>query len=59
MEVPIMDAPFELQHLEWIAEFIEALFPSHLKASYRVNCLDGSRVHCDEVLKAMFTWSGS
>ena len=52
-----MDIPFELQYLGYISEFSEALFPSHLQASYHVNSVpDSSRVHCSEVLKA--TWPG-
>ena len=57
MKTATMDIPFELQHMEYISEFSEALFPSHLQAGYFVNCVpDGSWVHCGEVLKAM--WSG-
>ena len=42
-----VDILFELQHLEQISEFSEALFPSHLQAEYHVNCVpDGSWVHC-------------
>ena len=51
-----------VKHLEYIAEFYEALFPSYLKASYRqcqlcVRWQLGS--NCDEVLKTTCTWSGS
>ena len=50
------DIKFELQHLEEISEFSDALFPSHLQAGYRVNCVpEGSWVLCGEVFKA--TWS--
>ena len=49
-----MDNQFELQHLKQISEFGEALFPYNLQAGYHVNCvLDGSWVHCGEILKAM------
>ena len=56
MKTVTMDIPFKLQHLKQISEFSEALFPSHLQAGYRVNCVpDGSWILCGEVLKAM--WS--
>ena len=57
MKTGTMDIPFELQHLKQILEFSEALFPSPSQAGYHVNCvLNGSWVHCGEVIKAM--WSG-
>ena len=53
MKTATMDIPFELQHLEQISEFSEALFPSHLQAGYHVNSVpDGSWVHCGEAYKA-------
>ena len=56
IKIPIMDTPFELQHLRCIIEFSKALFPSCLQAGCCVNgVLDGSWVHCGKVLKA--TWS--
>ena len=41
MKTPIMDTPFEVKHLKYIAGFSEASFLSHLQASqaYRVNCV--------------------
>ena len=41
MKVPIMDTPFEVKHLKYIAGFSEASFLSHLQASqvYSVNCV--------------------
>ena len=45
MKTVTMDISFELQHLEQISEFSEALFTSHLQAGYHVNCvLNGSWV---------------
>ena len=56
MKTVTMDISFELQHLEQISKFSEALFPSYLQGGYRVNCVpDGSWVLCGEVLKAL--WS--
>ena len=51
-----MDTQFQLQHLEQIAVFSEALvLPSRLQALYHVNCVpdrpgDG-RIHCGRVLR--------
>ena len=58
MQLRIMDTPFELQHLEYVAEFGETLFlPVNKLRNCCVNCvLDGNWVHCGKVLKA--TWSG-
>ena len=57
METATTSTPFELQYLEYVAEFSETLFPSCLQSNCHVNCmLDGSWVHCTEVLKVM--WSG-
>ena len=57
MKTATMNIPFELQHLQQISEFSEALFSSLLQAGYYVNYVsDGIWVHCGEVLKA--TWSG-
>ena len=41
MKMPIMDTPFEVKHLKYIAGFSEAAFPSHLQASqaYCVSCV--------------------
>ena len=39
MKTVAMDIAFELQHLEQISEFSEALFPSHLENGYRVKCV--------------------
>ena len=55
MKTVTMDISFELQHLEQISEFSEAMFPSHLQGGYCVNCVpDGNWVLCGEVLKAMW-----
>ena len=37
MKTPIIDTPFGLMYLEYTTKFSEALFPSRLQASYRVN----------------------
>ena len=56
MKTVTMDISFELQHLEQISGFSEALLPSHLQGGYHVSCVpDGSWVLCGEVFKA--TWS--
>ena len=34
-----MDTPFELQHLKYVAEFSETLFPSRLQANCYVSCV--------------------
>ena len=50
MKTVTMDISFELQHLEQISEFSEALFPSHLENGYCVKCVpNGSWVLCGEV----------
>ena len=56
MKTITMAISFELKHFEQISEFCEALFPSHLKGDYSVNCVpNGSWVLCGDVFKA--TWS--
>ena len=52
IKTPIMDTLFELQHLEYIAEFSKALL-CQLCARWQL----GS--DCGEVLKAMCAWSRS
>ena len=60
MQLCIMDTPFELQHLEYVAvaDFGETLFlPVYKLRNCCVNCvLEGNWVHRGKVLKA--TWSG-
>ena len=51
MKTPIMDTPFGLMHLKYIAEFSEALSPSGLQASYHVKVC--ARWHLDS------PWRGS